>query len=161
MSDKTKPTLEQVKEYFKDAKVIRMWANDKLYTMDDVDRLGIHEYMDGFWGCNEAQGNFVLWGFNCYAEIVEYKSNAFDKMMGDPLEEIEVMLTLTGNPTNAIQKAIDDIEELSNYQKAMASVEALIPDDLETRHQIYTIMGELSVQEWKEGYSQAKENHNK
>jgi hypothetical protein len=67
------PTLEQVKEYFKNAKEV--FGVDNTYaTFKFQDERGIHEHNNSFWVFAE-NGNCLLWSFNSkkYAKIISCK----------------------------------------------------------------------------------------
>jgi len=69
----SKPTLEEVKEYFKDALKVQnsigLFAN-----MENIDERGIHEWAGSYWVCDGENDNVFVWHKNIgYAEIIEYK----------------------------------------------------------------------------------------
>ena len=73
-----KPTLEEVKEHFKDAKVVKCCEYGSLFDITKNIKEGIHEWQSGpnYYYCIDLiQNNCFLWSeANGYAEIVEYKS---------------------------------------------------------------------------------------
>lgn len=65
-----KPTLEEVKKYFKYAKIVRCLGNNQLFNINEYpEGEGIHEEKNGYYteGIREY---VVLWAFGKYAEIV-------------------------------------------------------------------------------------------
>jgi hypothetical protein len=68
------PTLEQVKEYFKNAKEV-IGVDGTYATFKFQDKRGIHEHNNSFWVFAE-NGNCLLWDFNSkkYANIISSKN---------------------------------------------------------------------------------------
>jgi len=87
----TKPTLEEVKEYFKNASKIKDIDGD-IISMDNIDYRGIHEYLGEYYVCHDSLfGNnvFVWHTENGYSEILEYKEN-YNHTKTDKLKDINV-----------------------------------------------------------------------
>jgi len=74
-----KPTLQEVKEYFKNAKDVRSadFTNQKvdLSKINDFDQRQIHEWGNSYWICHKDIMNIKLWCYRSkqYAEIISYK----------------------------------------------------------------------------------------
>jgi len=74
-----KPTLQEVKEYFKNAKEVKSAECHSqvvdLSKINDFDERQIHEYKDNYWICHKKIMNVMLWNnrTNQYAEIISYK----------------------------------------------------------------------------------------
>jgi len=81
------PTLEQVKEYFKNAKEV-IGVDSTYATFKFQDERGIHEHNNSFWVFAE-NGNCLLWSSNSkkYANIISSKDeletpNHYDNSKG-------------------------------------------------------------------------------
>ena len=72
-----KPTLEQVKEYFKNAKEVRCLEGELIdLTLDIYDERGIHKWGCSYYICLMKIKNFTLVNEEGkYAEIISYKEN--------------------------------------------------------------------------------------
>jgi len=69
----SKPTLEEVKEYFKDALIILDHCN-LIADMNNIDERGIHEWAGSYWVFDNDMANVVVWSKNSgYSKIIEYK----------------------------------------------------------------------------------------
>lgn len=81
-----KPTLEEVKEHFKDAEMISsadlpIHKNQKFDISDRsiFDDRQIHFYSDAYWLCKKEIDNIMLWSLeHGYAKILTYKTPKFE-----------------------------------------------------------------------------------
>lgn len=69
------PTLEEVKEHFKNAKEVRCLCDRKFYDITEGINRDIHEFCSDFW-IELEKVNVNLWDFeNGYADIISYKED--------------------------------------------------------------------------------------
>lgn len=96
-----KPTLEEVKEFFKNAKVVKCLA-----IMDNVDLTeikitrDIHDWCGQYWldYTGDIKRNLKLWCEGEYAEIVEYKQQeTMNKELIDKLSKGEIAVINDGS----------------------------------------------------------------
>lgn len=68
------PTLEEVKEHFKNAKEVRCLTNKLKINKIKLDTIHYDEINDKFFWCNPKDGHLAIWSnIYGYAEIVSYK----------------------------------------------------------------------------------------
>ena len=69
----SKPTLEEVKEYFKDALKVED-SFGEIANMDNLDERHIHEWKGSYWMFDNSVGNIYAWYSDFgYSKIIEYK----------------------------------------------------------------------------------------
>jgi hypothetical protein len=69
------PTLEEVKEHFKNAKQVKCLSSDRIYDLTKIKILrDIHEWHDGYWIDAKVSVNNIKIVDECnFAEILTYK----------------------------------------------------------------------------------------
>jgi len=73
-----KPSLEEVKEYFKDAEIVEDKDGD-IANFNNLDERGIHEYEGDFYVYDNDKENVILWdNKKGYAKILTYKTPKFE-----------------------------------------------------------------------------------
>lgn len=72
-----KPTLEEVKEYFKNAKEVRCICDDKIYSLENMNEKGIYEYYNSFWFTEKDDIDVCIWDFK-FAKIISYKDEQLE-----------------------------------------------------------------------------------
>lgn len=78
--------IEEVKEYFKNAKEVRCLQDDAIYDLTNKVTGSIHVFNAGFW-IEINSVDVLLYQYEKFAEIISYKDN---KPEFEHLEEIEV-----------------------------------------------------------------------
>lgn len=73
----SKPTLQDVKEYFKNAKEVRCVSDKKVYNITKNITKKIYQHLDSFW-IDKDNKDILLYGYGYndkkeYAEIISYK----------------------------------------------------------------------------------------
>lgn len=68
------PTLEEVKEYFKNAKEVECLVDEEVYDISCLNR-SFHWYDEGAWVTNDNDVDILLWDDGKYAEIISYKED--------------------------------------------------------------------------------------
>lgn len=68
-----KPTLEEVKEHFKNAKEVRCLANKIIYSFDEMTDRGIHEDCNRFWVTLKNYKSVLIQRNDEFADIISYK----------------------------------------------------------------------------------------
>lgn len=75
------PTLEEVKEYFKNAKEVRCAYDNALYDISKI-KGEIELYLDSYRCYDKYNEEVILWSFRQkkYAEIISYKEETTEKI---------------------------------------------------------------------------------
>ena len=79
-------TIEEVKEYFKDAKEVKCLQDGIIFDLTKIKTIrDVHRFNEGFWmDGNFNEGSILLYQYGKFAEIISYKQKF------EHLEEIEV-----------------------------------------------------------------------
>ena len=81
MEKQETPTLEEVKEYFKDAKEIKDFEGD-ISDLDKVSERGIHCWNGAYFVEKHVANNVYVWNIeHGYAEIVSYKKPKIEEII--------------------------------------------------------------------------------
>jgi hypothetical protein len=78
------PTLEEVKEHFKNAKQVKCLSSDRIYDLTKIKIIkDIHEWHDGYWIDAEVSVNNIKIVDECsnFAEIISYKTPTLEEII--------------------------------------------------------------------------------
>lgn len=76
------PTIEDVRQYFKNVNEVRCLYDGIIYDLDDTDRINYCAELNSFW----LRGDIVLWSGGEYAKIVSYKEEKEEFVWGEEVE---------------------------------------------------------------------------
>ena len=68
------PTLEEVKEYFKNAEEVKCLSDGLIYSFENMNKNGIHEYYNSFWFSIKDNIDVKIWDCE-YSKIISYKDD--------------------------------------------------------------------------------------
>lgn len=67
------PTIEEVKQHFKDAEIIKDYYNDTL-NLNNISEKGIYKFRGNYYADDNFGQDYFLWSnYTGYSEIVKYK----------------------------------------------------------------------------------------
>jgi len=69
------PTLEEVKKYFKNVKEVICLSDGIKYSLEDMNKRGIHEYSNSYWFTTKNYADVKIFDNGRYAEIISYKES--------------------------------------------------------------------------------------